>query len=685
MATSPVYNPLHPSRKEIRLLEITAVDPSIVCKLSIVSLHDSPTFCALSYVWGSAKAAEEITVNGSPLLITKSLADALKYIPMHWKASSPPGDTQPLRLWADAICINQDDVQEKNHQVPLMTEIYSSAEMTFCSLMSGSSSMIGIAIDTLHLIATRASESGYDPESKNQTPKTDWMLKELALFGPGPEDPNFPAELQAPPGIGALGDNQAADALSHFQHLEYWSRVWIFQEAVLAKHAIFFHTSRAIKFDTLFVVVQWASEVKMQEAPEGIDFFLWRNITSFSTFGPLWKMRYVLTLVKTCRAMAVQSLVRSAAMSRKLDFYGITLKATNPKDHVYGLVGLTRLDIVPDYSPSTSVGAVYVEFCVKRLKDLKFDSAPLDFLEYAGYANKSPESIELPSWVPNFPGISANGKQYVAPYLCPSSPEDGGDWDESCDHTKNISIQGESLLTSALIIGSLDDVSDALTWENDMWPGQFVASIFRVMSHETKDHNRPPSQFNDRRHPLLRLASALCGKKIESDVWDSPEVLRVLRLLQWLLMRDSEHLDVLSTLVGLLSKAEPDNPHFLDMVATAKPPFSNILPFLRNIMDHNDFKKGSTHVSLLDDERNLRDMGVRVARTVTDEYGLVPPAASKGDLVVLPTGSGALFVVRKVENHYVLIGPAGFLKELADPMLDKVNLGEVEFETMEFR
>ena len=31
-------------------------------------------------------------------------------------------------LWIDAICINQANIQEKNHQVPLMADVYRRAE-----------------------------------------------------------------------------------------------------------------------------------------------------------------------------------------------------------------------------------------------------------------------------------------------------------------------------------------------------------------------------------------------------------------------------------------------------------------------------------------------------------------------------------------------------------------------------
>jgi hypothetical protein len=37
-----------------------------------------------------------------------------------------------LCIWVDAICFNQDDIEERNAQVKLMTRIYSNAEGFVC-------------------------------------------------------------------------------------------------------------------------------------------------------------------------------------------------------------------------------------------------------------------------------------------------------------------------------------------------------------------------------------------------------------------------------------------------------------------------------------------------------------------------------------------------------------------------
>jgi len=114
------YTPLSAAAAEIRLLDLVPgeFNTPISCILRIVSLDDEPKFEALSYVWGEEKSKNPITVDGRPTEITANLEAALRAL----------RHTDTLRtLWIDAICINQEDVGEKNIQLPLMGKIYTGA------------------------------------------------------------------------------------------------------------------------------------------------------------------------------------------------------------------------------------------------------------------------------------------------------------------------------------------------------------------------------------------------------------------------------------------------------------------------------------------------------------------------------------------------------------------------------
>ena len=129
----PCYQSLDPFRREIRLIELLepfeSGEPRL--RLTTVSLFDRPAYAALSYVWGDSAVTEQVTLNGEPRQVTLNVAAALKKVKERWEANRQGKDfcygPEGFRLWVDALCINQNDVSERNHQVQMMSEIYSSA------------------------------------------------------------------------------------------------------------------------------------------------------------------------------------------------------------------------------------------------------------------------------------------------------------------------------------------------------------------------------------------------------------------------------------------------------------------------------------------------------------------------------------------------------------------------------
>src|SRR5689334_5232946 len=113
------YKPLH-SKNSTRLLTLYAgshEDP-LCGKLDIVDLDTRPAYEAISYVWGKEKFVGAISIEGTKCSITANLTDALMHI------RKPDKDRV---LWADAICINQNDLQERGYQVKNMAFIFQRA------------------------------------------------------------------------------------------------------------------------------------------------------------------------------------------------------------------------------------------------------------------------------------------------------------------------------------------------------------------------------------------------------------------------------------------------------------------------------------------------------------------------------------------------------------------------------
>ncbi|KAK4238600.1 heterokaryon incompatibility protein-domain-containing protein, partial [Achaetomium macrosporum] len=84
-------------------------------------------YIAISYVWGDPTAKGSIILGGQPVSLTASLDAALRGI---------RDSSVTLRAWADAICIDQGNIAERNQQVSLMGSIYSLADHTVIFLGS---------------------------------------------------------------------------------------------------------------------------------------------------------------------------------------------------------------------------------------------------------------------------------------------------------------------------------------------------------------------------------------------------------------------------------------------------------------------------------------------------------------------------------------------------------------------
>lgn len=138
------YQPL-PHDNHFRILELQpgqTGDP-IVCKLLVAQIPSSRStlndisYEALSYVWGPEKPEHEIILDGWPCIVRDNLWHFLR---------RRRHQSQVSRLWIDALCINQTDLQERSSQVQLMGTIYRAAERTLVWL-DAASNYSDIAMD----------------------------------------------------------------------------------------------------------------------------------------------------------------------------------------------------------------------------------------------------------------------------------------------------------------------------------------------------------------------------------------------------------------------------------------------------------------------------------------------------------------------------------------------------------
>lgn len=122
------YGPL-PAEDHIRLLELHPGpwDCPIEFQMCTAKINTAQAYESISYTWGEPQKIVKVICNDQCLWITRNLAEALRQVrlPHHSRF-----------LWADAVCINQDDTHERESQVRMMAYIYERAGCVLVSLGS---------------------------------------------------------------------------------------------------------------------------------------------------------------------------------------------------------------------------------------------------------------------------------------------------------------------------------------------------------------------------------------------------------------------------------------------------------------------------------------------------------------------------------------------------------------------
>ena len=195
----------------LRLISIDSApeDTNVRCRMWMASISEAARagYFALSYVWGDPADTRTITVNGLPFQATKNLVVALRQVArMHQYAAHA--------LWVDAVCINQHDVPERNAQVSMMGLIYTHACEVLCWLGPGDGAH-GSNGKTIHFVNVLGQD-----------------LEDVDMHGDEPalvplKDPVYSSLI-------AQMDQAPLLMAGVFRSPLYWTRVWTFQEMVLA-------------------------------------------------------------------------------------------------------------------------------------------------------------------------------------------------------------------------------------------------------------------------------------------------------------------------------------------------------------------------------------------------------------------------------------------------------------------
>ena len=160
---------------------------------------------------------------------------------------------QVTRLWLDMDCINQNDLDEKSEQVPLMCEIYSRA--TKVSVWLGEADpLIDCVFNVLREFRDRKGKGKcpphFDAAEQLSYDRVQFCRICRKKAGALPEKSDLDDD----------GIHEEFNWLRPFYARPYWRRVWIVQELILAKVVIVCCGDKSIDFDDIYgLSLDWGS------------------------------------------------------------------------------------------------------------------------------------------------------------------------------------------------------------------------------------------------------------------------------------------------------------------------------------------------------------------------------------------------------------------------------------------
>jgi len=312
---------LHPGQPEdpIRITLVTA------------DLSEEPSFEALSYVWGHVSPRDHspsILIDDLRLNITESVHNALQVL---------RSLSSMKTLWVDQICVNQQDLVERQHQVLLMADVYQTATSVIVYL-------------------------------GQPTEQTEMDMQHLQLFLQRHNQGE-----DAPWSHIAIPDLELS--ISRVLSKPWFKRIWTVQEAVLAQHIVMLCGRYQI---------QWAADL---QTLRGLVF----RIKSAS-ISPMYRLslRSASELDWSPLLDILESQMRQAARREGVVLHRNLLdvafdfrqrNASDPRDKYYAILGIIEdnkggsLSFAPNYAMSAE--QVYEDFKAEIQRIGEIDTVPL--------------------------------------------------------------------------------------------------------------------------------------------------------------------------------------------------------------------------------------------------------------------------------------------------------------------
>lgn len=331
------FTPLPTDSDHFRLIRLLPGEQNATIRLSLqtVKLGEVP-YVALSYCWGQSEDLKTIEVNGQIYYIRLNLGEILTEL-----ASSQLLDDR--LLFVDAICIDQQNVSERNSQVSLMGKIYSSAEevLSWLGRPANRSDQLLLSCKTVEEAMIRFWNRPYGC-SQSLPPHQEYIC--YAIHGREFRKLCFKESIELI--YGADGYGQFRKDLKVFLDRDYWQRVWVVQEVLLAKKITVTCGRFNLSMETLGALLNDLGEFDKMFLDHPTELILEENRKLEETvLLPIGHYRNMVIWASNRNdpddgTAQVNEHVRHN-LTALLAFYG-GRKCSNVLDAVYGLFGLTQ-------------------------------------------------------------------------------------------------------------------------------------------------------------------------------------------------------------------------------------------------------------------------------------------------------------------------------------------------------
>jgi len=416
---------------------------------------------ALSYTWGNPSILSQISVVDNDakfktaISITTNCHSALRRLRCL---------DRPRTLWVDAICINQSSIQERNHQLGLMTRIYQGASRVLVYL----------------------GESDHDSDVVME-----WIR-----------------ELDAPSdfGRGSTVSWPSRHALKRFFSRHWFRRVWVLQEVKFARLAIVICGSQETDWESFSTFHRWSVLRAGPRLPYSVVYASKaerQGLTAWlASLTYAQHLARVLQGARLCEAtdprdkvFAVVPLAYSDyEEAKRAQLAQATSSDENDENHI--LPGPRTIDVDANYEHSAY--RVFTNLSLSLLRELG-----LDELLSMVHTDRRRGISGLPSWVPDWSVQSSPvpwGMEFSKVYAGFQTREESQvgsikpTWRvQDITGTETAPTEQTLLYVPAVRVGTITKAGAVCCVDNDFFPiGQWKQLTAEAENYELSENSRSP-------------------------------------------------------------------------------------------------------------------------------------------------------------------------------------------------